>query len=246
VTDARHKDRSSGLMLAAGSALAVAALLLFGAGNIQAATLSGSGIDATVTATLTPSSLPKRGSAPVGLSVSETISNGTFKSLTLDLDPQLAISGAGLPTCQPQDVTGVVPAAARRKCGTALVGSGGLTQRFQYPEQPPIDVHASLLFFNGAGGQLVSYVYMPGPEGPTASAKGSSTRGAALTFAMPFFGGTTTAFRFQIGKTWNRRGQKVGYLSGQCASGTLRNQVTLNASGGTASAMLTQPCQGRA
>ena len=84
MTDARHKDRSSGLMLAAGSALAVAALLLFGAGNIQAATLSGSGIDATVTATLTPSSLPKRGSAPVGLSVSETISNGTFPIIARD------------------------------------------------------------------------------------------------------------------------------------------------------------------
>lgn len=221
--------------------------LFGGVASADGAALSGAGISGTVTASLKPADLPKRGSAPVTLSVSGTISDGTFKSLTLTLDPQLAISAAGLPICQPQDVTGVVPAAARRKCGGALVGSGGLMQRFQYPEQPPIDLHASLLFFNGAGGRLLSYAYVPGPEGAYAAAKASPTNGGVVPFVLPFFGGTTTAFQFHIGRTWHRRGHRLSYLGGRCATGTLRNRITLTASSGsTASALLPQPCQGRA
>jgi hypothetical protein len=228
-------------------ALAAVVLVILGAGSAHAGAISGAGISGTVTASVKPSSLPKRGSAPVTLSVEGTVGDGTFKSLTLTLDPQLAISAAGLPICQPQDVTGVVPAAARRKCGGALVGSGGLTQRFQYPEQPLIDIHGSLLFFNGAGGRLLSYAYVPGPEGAYAEAKASPTNGGVVPFVLPFFGGITTAFQFRIGKTWHRNGRALGYLSGRCSTGTLRNRITLTASsGGTASALLPQSCQGRA
>lgn len=229
--------------------LTIAALLtgLVGAESAHAAALSGAGISGTVTASVKPSSLPKRGSAPVTLSVEGTVGDGTFKSLTLTLDRQLTISAAGLPICQPGDLTGVVPAGARRKCGGALVGSGGLTQRFQYPEQPPFDVHVPLLFFNGAGSRLLSYAYVPGPEGAYADAKASPTKGGVVPFVLPFFGGATTAFQFHIGKTWHRSGHRLGYLGGRCATGTLRNRIRLTASSGsTASALLPQSCQGRA
>jgi hypothetical protein len=230
-------------------ALATVVLVILGGGSAHAAALSGAGISGTVTASVKPSSLPKRGSAPVTLSIEGTVDveqPKPIKTVTVQLDRQLAVSGARLPTCQPGEVTGIVPAAARRKCKGALVGSGGLTQRFQYPEQAPFDVHGSMLFFNGAGSHLLTYVFLPDPQGPFAVATPSSTKGGFFETRLPV-GGTTTAFQFRFGKTWNREGKKFGYLSGRCATGTLRNRITLSLfGGGTASASLPQQCQGRA
>jgi hypothetical protein len=222
-----------------------AVVLLVGAGSAHAASLSGSGIDATVSATLAPSNLPKRGSAPVDLSISGTVSDvdGLMKTLTLQLDPQLAVSGAGLATCKPSDVTATPIAHARQKCRAALVGSGRIVLRSFGPEGSTGDFPASVLFFNGSSSRLLMYTVIG--EG-TATSIGT-VHGHALEAALPVqLGGMLTAFQFHFGKTWSRGGQKVGYLSGRCASGTIRNRVTLSASGGgTASAMLTQPCQGR-
>jgi hypothetical protein len=221
----------------------LAALVVAPAG--KGATLTSEGITATVTASVNPVSLPKRGSAPVGLSISGAISevDGLMKALTLQLDPQLAVSGAGLATCKPSDVTGTLIARARRKCKAAFVGSGNMTLRSFGPEGPTGDFPASVLFFNGGSSRLLMYTVV----GQVTATSTGTAHGHALEVALPVqVGGMLTAFQFHFGKTWYRRGQKVGYLSGRCATGTLRNRIALRASnGGTVSVLLSQPCHGR-
>jgi len=219
---------------------------LLAAPSVSAATLTGGGISGTASAALTPSSLPKHGSAPVKLSVNGAISevDGLMKALTLQLDPQLAVSGAGLATCKPSDVTGTPIARARRKCKAAFVGSGNMTLRSFGPEGPTGDFPASVLFFNGGSSRLLMYTVV----GEVTATSTGTAHGHALEVALPVqVGGMLTAFQFHFGKTWYRRGQKVGYLSGRCATGTLHNRIALRASnGGRASALLSQPCHGRA
>lgn len=234
---------------------AALALGLLGAGSAQGAVLTGPNLEATVTAAVKPSSLPKRGSAPVTLSVQGAIDQTVdrpkeVKSVTVRLDPQLAVSGAGLPTCEPSDVDGVPLALARHECRAALIGSGGVTLRSLLPGVSglvPVDVRGSLLFFNGAASRLLTYLFLRDPVvgvPHTVTAIGTAKRGA-LEIRLPGLEGTVTDFRFRLGRTWSRRGQRLGYLSGRCATGTLRNRITLTLiGGGTASTVLAQPCQG--
>lgn len=233
------------------------ALGLLGAGSAQGAALNGPNLDATVTAAVKPSSLPKRGSAPVTLSIQGGIDQTVdqpkeVKSVTVRLDPQLAVSGAALPTCKPSDVDGVPLALARHECRAALVGSGDVTLRYLLPGVSglvPVDVRGSLLFFNGAASRLLTYLSLRDPVvgvPHTVTALGTAKR---RVLEIPLLGlgmeGTTTDFRFRLGRTWGRHGKKVGYLSGRCATGTLRNRITLALiGGGTASSVLAQPCKG--
>lgn len=243
----RHRSRRAiGPMLVT-SALVVG---LLGAGSAQGAEITGTGISATVTASVKPSSLPKRKSAPVSVLVTGTVSEAqsqSIKTVTLRLDRQLGVGGRGLPTCQPKQVTGVPPKQARQKCKDALVGGGGLTQRSFYPEQPPLDVHGSLLFFNGAGSRLLTFIHLPGPLAPASIVGSGRAKGRVLEVGIPSgLGGLITDFRFRLGRTWTQKGQRFGYLRGRCTTGKLRNRLTLTPiRGGAASSMLTQRCRGR-
>jgi hypothetical protein len=247
----RQRNRSSQSRI--GSVLVAALVIgLLGAGVAWGATLTGPGMSATVTASVSPSSLPKRGSAPVSLSVKGTITAdaaqaGPITALTIQLDRQLAVDGADLPTCKVSDLTGATVTAARQKCKAALVGSGTVTQRVFYPETPPVDVRGSVLFFNGGASRILTYTFLPEPLGPAGIVGAGPAKGGRLEATFPKGWGTTVAFAFRFGKAWRQDGQKVGYLSGRCATGGLRNRVTIDAvRGSTAPVALTQNCQGTA
>lgn|GEM_PF-2223629 len=215
------------------------------AGSASAASLTDADL------TIQPPRLPKQGSAPVAITAAGTIAQDEqpeeVRSVTVQLDRQLTVRGAGQPTCSPREIKDKTPAEARRKCQAALVGSGQVVQRFQYPESGPQDLRLPMLLFNGGTGHVLSYTFVPGPLGPAVIVRFGAASGHSIEIPLAMkVGGLTVSFHFQIGKTWSERGRKVSYLSGRCATGTLRNRITLAASNdSSASALLSQPCHGR-
>jgi len=233
---------SSGARNWIGATMLGVAVALLGAGIAGAASLS----DASLT--VTPSQLPSQGGAPVAVTVAGSIAQAEqpeeVRSVTVQLDRQLTVRGAHRPTCRPREITNKTPAQARQKCKDALVGSGRVIQRFQYPESGPQDLTLPMLLFNSGSGRVLSYTFVPAPLGPAVLLGRGAASGHSVEIPVArLVGGLTVSFRFQIGRTWSERGRKIGYLSGRCATGTLHNKVTLTMAGNTQSASLTQRCK---
>jgi hypothetical protein len=219
-----------------GIALLMASFGLVGTGGAQGVVLTGPGFSADVSATVTPTRLPKQGSAPVTLAVAGTIApaaDGSFpqlKAVEVRLDRQLQLTTTGLATCTPSDLLGHALAQARQQCRAALVGGGSVTTQVQYPDTAPFDLRSPVLFFNGATSHLLMYASVPPPVGPAATVASGSARGRVLEVPVSSAAGGAgmpVAFRFRFGKTWTYHGQKQSYLSGSCAGGALSNRVTL-------------------
>ena len=134
------------------------AVCLLGAASARGVTVSGTGLMASVTATVTPKRLPKKGSAPIKLVVTGHRSNdtGAFNGVELLLDRQLSIDTKGLASCSASTLQSIEPSTARKRCGRALIGHGQLTDTYKLAEQPPTTFRHSVLFFNAAGA-VVAY-----------------------------------------------------------------------------------------
>ena len=213
---------------------------LLGVGSAQAATVARPGLDVTTTARVAPTKLPARGSAPVTLTITghttQSLSEGsnTLRLIEVVLDRQLTTDTTGLGRCKPDDLAGLQPSAARKRCGSALIGHGLRTETGQLVEQPPFELRHTILFFNG-GGTVLAYENTtlstaPGEHFPaTAYPIGNGHR-----LKLPIGVGTAstaTSFRFTLGRTWSYKGQKRSYLNGQCRTGSLKNRFTLKITG---------------
>jgi hypothetical protein len=231
------------------------AVSFWGLGTAQGATISAPGLNATVTSTISPTRLPKTGSAPVSLSTKGTLTatDGLFhpvKDVELRLDRQLGIATTGLGTCTQAALSGLVIQQARKRCAKALVGSGHLTEEFSFLGEQIFYRPAELLFFNTAGGGLLVYTFLPrGAYGGLESPAAMTARGtvAARSLDVPLsngaIGGATVAFQFRFGRTWRHKGEQRSYLSGQCASGQFSNRIVLTLENGErAMGTLPQEC----
>jgi hypothetical protein len=261
----RKQEQTIRVKIGLGSiALLVVAMSLVGlSGVAQSATVSRPGFDATVTAAVTPTKLPRSRSAPVTLTITGSSSRSesattAFRSFAVRLDRQLAIDTEGLPTCplSVKFLERVIPDYVSEKCGGALIGTGTLDVTLEFPEGPPNFAHARTLFLNGRAGKVLMYRYFPrhkvhfengeveevGDLPGGAFAIGS---GRGLTFPSPEasqFPGSKSSFQFRFGRTWRYQGRKHSYLNGQCRTGALKNRITLTLTDGTVSDAAPQRC----
>jgi hypothetical protein len=224
----------------------------------QAATVTTPGFNATVTATIAPTRLPKDGTAPVTLTVKGT---GTrpdpaalpaypLRYIDLKLDRHVTIDTEGLPTCTPTEVKFVTPAVARRKCGPALIGSGRADVTLpNLSEDALVSAQFDLLFFNGqSSGRptvLMYRSYRQIPDGGIAWPVGTGR-----SLRVKDVGGEdsrirTSSFAFRLGKTWQYKGERHSYLNASCVTGTVRNAITLQLDSGRVSETESQRCTKR-
>lgn len=232
----------------------MAALMVIGliaAGSTGAVTVSKPDITATVTASVAPTRLPAQGGAPVTLTVAGTFTRpdptvpSPLRSMSFLLDRQLTVTTAGLPVCPLGKLNNGAPVTyARKVCGPALIGSGTADETVRFPEGspiPPYERHFGSLLFNGQRGVLMFiYNLHPAPgEFPSIVSIGSGRR---LSIRMGAGLGSTSSFRFRLGRTWHDDGKRHSYLSGRCKSGTLSNQVTLSFADGDVSEAGPQRC----
>jgi hypothetical protein len=126
------------------------------------------GVRVVVAGKLTPTKLPRKGEAPVGVSVS-----GHIEALKDDALPQLkamsiAINGAGkldvagIPHCRINHINPSTTQQALSICRSSLIGEGSFSANVVLPEQSPFPSKGKLLAFNGTIGRkpaIFAHVY---------------------------------------------------------------------------------------
>jgi|GEM_PF-121243 len=116
-------------------------------------------------ARLSPSTLPEKERAPVGLEMfariktSDVTHPSALRKLVLAADRRIAISTRGLPACRYRRVVSPDP---RRACRSSIVGTGIATAELAYPEDAPIAVESGLTVFNGGSRGEATMLFVHG------------------------------------------------------------------------------------
>ncbi len=126
------------------------------------------GVRVIVDGTLSPSKLPRKGTAPVSVEVSGEIETLKSNELSQLKAMQIAINSAGkldlrgIPHCRIGHINPSTTAQAQALCGDALVGEGHFSANVVLPEQSPFPSEGKLLAFNGTIGRkpaIFAHVY---------------------------------------------------------------------------------------
>lgn len=238
--------------------------VLFGGALIVSAgadTVKINGLVFTVDGGVTPKKLPRKGEAPISLTVNGTIEreDGThppaLNTLMLEFDKHGRLNTTGLPTCTVGKLLNTLTAQAKSVCGKALVGTGRVSADIALPEQEPFGASGPLLIFNGKpkGGHQVLifhvHAHVPAPTTFVTTAvisKGKGKYGTAALVQIPSIvhgQGSLTAFKATLHKTWTYKGKKQSLLYAGCPTGSLyaRGEFAF-ADGTTGSGSVVRPC----
>jgi hypothetical protein len=218
---------------ALGAAAAVVFLLgLFG-GSAGAERAQVGNLIVSLNGGITPRMLPRHHPAPVVVRLSG-------RALTADQSPlprvnwiklELAWRGVldskGLAICPRTRLIGKMTYQARRACGPALVGRGGLDADVFIPNQRPFGVHAKLLAFNGKteAGRPAVLVHAYAPSPPVSFIIPFSVHhrpGAFRTVLITMIRKTlgpwphVANFNIAISRSFDYRGKRHSYVSASC------------------------------
>jgi hypothetical protein len=137
----------------------------------QAEVSQKNGVRVAVQGSLSPNKLPRKGSAPVSVSVS-----GHIDALDETTLPQLqkmtvAINSAGhldlrgIPHCRIGHINPSTNEQALAACRSSLIGEGSFSADVKLPEQSPFPSKGRLLAFNGTiGGRPAIFAHIYGTE----------------------------------------------------------------------------------
>ena len=104
---------------------------------------------------ISPRALPRNSLAPIGVRIEGTIKvpnhadPPALRRIRIALNRGGRLSSRGLPICRRRQLDSATASEALASCGRALVGTGGLTARTSFPEQPSYLARAEILLFNG-------------------------------------------------------------------------------------------------
>lgn len=252
------KNRKALVVLASIAALCVAFAAVAAAKT--KVTLTGEGLVATFGGNVSPSKLPKKGTAPVGLALEGSMkrADGThiqpLETVTLEFDKAGKLETKGLASCTVAKLTATTTDTAKKVCGSALIGTGNVKADIVFPEQPPLHASGPLLVFNGSKGakqELILHVYAHVPAATTfvvpvkiGKAHGKFGTKASLTVPKIVSGqGSVTAFKTKIKKIYKSGGKKLSVLNAGCPKGSLAVLGDLKFKGGPdLSGEVTAPC----
>lgn len=173
-----------------------------------------------------------------------------LKEFLLEGDKHASISVKGIPTCSAGKIQSTDTAAAKKACGSALVGTGTTEVGIKFPEQPEIPTHSDLLVFNGGvkGGVTTlfihAYITVPTPAAIITTVKikkihnGRYGLGSVSTIPKIAGGsGSVKSFSLSLQK---------GILSATCPDGHLNARGTAVFADGTkVSGAVVRTCTGK-
>jgi hypothetical protein len=151
--------------LAAAGAVLLTAL---GASLAQGEVSQKDGIRVTVNASLAPKRLPRRGTAPVSVSVAGQIaplgegSLPQLKTMKIELNSAGQLDFKGIPHCRINHINPSTDQEAMAACGDSLIGEGHFSANVLLPEQSPFPSEGKLLAFNGTIGRrpaIFAHIY---------------------------------------------------------------------------------------
>lgn len=182
---------------------------------------------------LTPHTLPRHGTAPVGIAVDAKIM-GTgdgpppqLRRIAIAINRNGQLRSNGLPICRTREIQPSTNAGALAACGSALVGEGHFSASVQLPEQSPFPSEGKVLAFNGrlhGKPAILAHIYgtQPAPTSyvlPFAVDESSGTYGTVLKALLPQATGNwgyVTGLRMNLRRRFSVNGKSRSYLSAGC------------------------------
>lgn len=211
----------------------VCAVLIGGA--VASAEVSRRGkLQVTVNGKLAPSSLPRKGAAPIAVSVGSRISttDGSqppkLRRLRIEINRHGRLSTAGLPTCRYRQIQTATSAQALRACRSSLVGQGTLDANVVLATQDPYPAKSRLLLFNGRSKgrpALLGQVFSARPFANSfvivfeLARKRRGAFGTVLNAALPralSSWGVVTGIKLSLSRRYRVGGRRRSFLASGC------------------------------
>jgi hypothetical protein len=159
----------------------------------------GDGVRVSVAGSIVPTKLPRRGSAPVAVSVSGRVTATRpgflpkLKSISIALNSNGRIRSGGVPVCRLGHIDPSNTTEALRACGPSLIGTGTFSADLRIPEQSPFPSTGKVLAFNGRlRGQPAIFAHIYGTQPvptsyvlPFRIEKSKGTFGTVLRASLP-------------------------------------------------------------
>jgi hypothetical protein len=155
-------------LAAVGASAAILALAVLGTSLSVAEVSQKGGVRVTVKASLAPTRLPRKGTAPVSVSVAGQISplgKGSLpqlKTMKIELNSAGQLDFKGIPHCRINHINPSTDREALAACGDSLIGEGNFSANVILPEQSPFPSEGKLLAFNGTIGRrpaIFAHIY---------------------------------------------------------------------------------------
>jgi hypothetical protein len=217
------------------------AVVLVAAATALAIRIEAANIVITTDGGFTPTTLPKKGYAPIKLHGFGKIGtkDGSpppiLDTVTIWFDKHGEVETRGLPTCTPGKLSATTVAQARKFCPGAIVGKGFGKAVVIFPEQPPIPASSAITLFNAK----------PKNGNPVVLAHAHLTVPAPTTFVVPIeiqkvnagrYGFKTVAkipkiaggsgiplyARLTVGREWKFKGERLSFANAGCPDGRLQ------------------------
>jgi len=189
-----------------------------------------------------PRLLPKRAYAPIrfqGYGEVETTDGSippALRHVLLEFDHDGHVTTAGLPVCRPAQIESASPAQARRRCRSAIVGTGQVGAEVPLPTLGLIDMNSPLTLFNGprSGGDptVILHAQAPSPISETYVVVVPIERrhgryGYRAEFDVPSIAGglgSLTHIDANIGRRYRAGGVERSYVSARCSDSILQTR----------------------
>lgn len=185
---------------------------------------------------ISPRALPRTGVAPVAVTIDSSFKSvegadppPQLKTISIAINRRGKIFDRGLPTCRVRRIQPATIAAAKRICGSAIVGSGHVEVRVHLDNQPPFTFKGPMLIFHakrsGGDRRLLAQVY--GRKPPSAFVlnfrivKEPGEFGTAIKTSLPRSASKwayVTQFDMKLRRTYIYQGEKRSYVNAGCAA----------------------------
>lgn len=213
------------------AALACAVLLASPAG---AEVVQKHGLIVSFGGSISPRSLPRAGTAPIGVAVDARVRSAdgrvppALRRISLEINRNGVLDERGLPFCRADRIQPSSSRQALETCGGAQVGGGRVTGEIVLPEQRPFPFRGRVIAFNGRDPDgrraILAHIYTRAPFALAIVLSFSlertpGTYGTRLLAVVPRQTRRLvhiTGFRLRLGRRYSYAGRRHSYLSAGC------------------------------
>lgn len=214
--------------------MATAALMGVLCPPASAETIARGPAKVAVSGSLAPKALPRRGRAPVSVTLEGRISSThrggplpQLRKISFAINSYGHLDLEGLPVCRVGHIQPSSNQEALAACGEALIGTGSFAANVKLPEQSPFPSRGKMLAFNGrlrGKPAIFAHVYGTQPASisytlPFQVTHTKGTYGLLLEANLPQVAGewgNITRVSMTLGRTYRSGGETHSYLTAGC------------------------------
>jgi hypothetical protein len=183
---------------------------------------------------LKPKKLPRKGEAPIAVSVGSEIATTDealppqLEAIRIELNRNGKLDSSGLPTCNYSKIQPGSTSRALAGCKSSLVGKGSFSADITLAGQEPYPTQGRLVVFNGEKGNrpvLYGHIYSPKPFATSfvivfaLSKQKGGTYGTTLSATLPKAmkaWGRLTGIEMTLSRRYKVKGKSRSFISAGC------------------------------